>query len=260
MAHLDIGGISTWYTAGEAPSGLDDAAAVLLLHGGLSNSDALLDSIGVPLGTQYRIAAFDRRGHGYTADSPEPFHYDTMVDETIAVIEHIGGPVHIVGWSDGGIIGLMLALRRPDLMGRLVAIGANFHFNGGEPSHHERPQPNPIFEMLRAGYVERTPDGEEHFPAIRDKTFHMFGTEPSLTVDDLATIALPVLVMAADDDVIALSHTCAMYEAIPGAQLSIVPASSHAVPEEQPDEVARIIAGFLERPLPITTRVPIRRP
>ena len=124
MPTLDLLGHPTWYTV----QGAGDET-VLLLHGGLSNSDALLDSIGGPLGEHRRVAAFDRRGHGRTADTPEAFHYESMVDETIAFIEHIGGPVHIVGWSDGGIVGLLLALRRPELVGRLVAIGANYHWN-----------------------------------------------------------------------------------------------------------------------------------
>src|SRR5215204_1120272 len=89
MAILDVLGNPTWYTVQG-----DGDETVLLLHGGLSNSDALLDSIGGPLGEHRRVAAFDRRGHGRTADTPEPFHYESMVDETIAVIDHIGGPVH----------------------------------------------------------------------------------------------------------------------------------------------------------------------
>lgn len=258
MAHLDIAGVSTWFTVGEAPT--RDAATVLLLHGGLSNGDALLDGVGAGLAARFRVAAFDRRGHGRTPDTPAPFHYDSMVDETLAVIDHIGGPVHIVGWSDGGIIGLLLALRRPDVLGRLVAIGANFHFEGSEPSHHDRPSPNPMFEQLRTQYEERSPDGGAHFGDVAAKSFHMFGTEPTLTVDDLAGITVPVLVMVGDDDVIPLAHTAALYESIPGAQLSIIPATSHLLPLEAPDEVARIVAAFLDRPLPVTTRLPIRRP
>ena len=68
-----------------------------MLHGGLSNSDALLDSVGGPLDECWRVAAFDRRGHGRTADTREAFRYESMVDDTIAVIEHISGPVRDLG-------------------------------------------------------------------------------------------------------------------------------------------------------------------
>ena len=133
MASLDVLGHPTWYTVQG-----DGDETVLLLHGGLSDSDALLDGIGAVLARHRRVAAFDRRGHGRTADTPDAFHYESMVDETIAVIDHIGGPVHVVGWSDGGIVGLLLALRRPDLVGRLVAIGANYHWNV-DPDHDAAP-------------------------------------------------------------------------------------------------------------------------
>ena len=85
---LDVLGHPTWYEV----RGSGDVT-VLLLHGGMSNSDALLDSIGAPLAEGRRVAAFDRRGHGRTADTADAFHYEAMVDETIAVIEHLGAPV-----------------------------------------------------------------------------------------------------------------------------------------------------------------------
>lgn len=76
---------------------------LLLLHGGLSNSDELLNSIGPGLSKSYRVVAFDRRGHGYTADTDADFHYAGMAAETIGVLEKVvDGAAHLVGWSDGG--------------------------------------------------------------------------------------------------------------------------------------------------------------
>jgi pimeloyl-ACP methyl ester carboxylesterase len=60
-------------------------------------------------------------------------HYDTMADETIAFLEHIGGRAHLVGWSDGGNVGLLVAMKRRDLVDRLVMIGSNFHHDGLRP-------------------------------------------------------------------------------------------------------------------------------
>ncbi|TNB67771.1 alpha/beta fold hydrolase [Arthrobacter sp. BB-1] len=94
------------------PTWVDDrgggGAPLLLLHGGLSNSDALLDTIGTGLAEHFRIVAFDRRGHGYTADTDGEFHYGDMARETVSVLENVvAGPAHLVGWSDGGIIALL---------------------------------------------------------------------------------------------------------------------------------------------------------
>ncbi|MDP2291535.1 MAG: alpha/beta hydrolase [Actinomycetota bacterium] len=264
MPTLDVLGHPTWF----AVHG-DGDETVLLLHGGLSNSDALLDSIGAPLAERRRVAAFDRRGHGRTADTPEAFHYESMVDETIAFIEHIGAPVHIVGWSDGGIVGLLLALRRPELVGRLVAIGANFHWNmstgvaGVTPSATEPaadsdhdPSDDSMMVQIAAAYAERSPDGADHWAAVAAKGFHLFGIEPELTVDDLARVSVPVLVMAGDDDLIPLGHTTAFYAALPEAQLAIVPGSSHGLPMEHPHEVARLIDRFLSSDVPPVTMMP----
>jgi pimeloyl-ACP methyl ester carboxylesterase len=87
----------------------------------------------------------------------------------------------------------------------------------------------------------------------------MWGAEPDMTVQDLSKISIPVLVMVGDDDGMILSHTCEMYESIPGAQLAVIPGTSHAVPMEKPAEVARLVDEFFSCQLPVETMMPIRR-
>ncbi len=87
----------------------------------------------------------------------------------------------------------------------------------------------------------------------------MVATEPTLTTTDLAAITAPTLVMAGDDDLIRLDHTCALYEALPAGQLAILPGSSHAVPLERPVDVARIVGDFLAADVPPSTLLPVRR-
>lgn len=252
MSNISLLGHDTWTSIAG-----DKDETVVLLHGGLSNSDTMLDTIGGPLSDTYRIAAFDRRGHGRTADTSEPFHYASMADETIAFLEHLDGAAHLVGWSDGGNVGLLVALQRPDLVERLVTIGSNFHHNGLRPMSGD--PDSPLFAAMTAEYAERSPDGAEHFAEVVGKSLTMFASEPELTVADLNRISVPVLVMAGDDDLIELAHTCALYESIPGAQLAVVPATSHALPAEQPGETVRIIKRFLSSELPPATMMPSRR-
>jgi pimeloyl-ACP methyl ester carboxylesterase len=251
--YTQINGHPTWTT--EAGHG---AETVLLLHGGLSNSD-VLDAIGGPIAERHRVVAFDRRGHGRTADTDADFHDGDMVTETVGVLETVvGGRAHVVGWSDGGIIALLAAQRRPDLADRMVIVGANYHFNGiheigagGEPSE--------VFQSLAAAYAERSPDGPEHFEAVAQKTFALFGSEPTMTVEDLAVIAAPTLVMSGDDDLPTLEHTVSLYEALPAGQLAVLPAASHAVVLEKPALVAGLILEFLAQELPPRTLMPLRR-
>lgn len=251
--YVELGGHPTWVSIGRA-----SPETVLLLHGGLSNSDAMLSGIGRHLEDDYCVAAFDRRGHGRTRDTPEPFHYEAMADETIAMLEYLESPASIVGWSDGGNVGLLVALRRPELVKRLITIGSNYHHEGLLPMA-EQSAGLPLPGMLASAFAERSPDGSEHFGEVVTKSITMFESEPELSTADLANISIPVLVIAADDDQPELAHTCTMYESIPGAQLAIVPGTSHFLPIEQPDEVARLIRRFLAADSRPITLMPARR-
>jgi pimeloyl-ACP methyl ester carboxylesterase len=255
MSYVEINGHETWLVVGAEKDQM-----LLLLHGGLVDSDVLLDSIAPALSESYCVAAFDRRGHGRTGDTAEPLHYDAMADETIGVLEHLGRPAHLVGWSDGGDVGLLVAMRRPDLVDRLVMMGSNYHHEGLRPASELTAESSPgLYDMLAARYGERSPDGPEHFSEFLAKTYTMWASEPTLTPADLATVTVPVLVLAADDEPIELSHTCSLYESIPGAQLAVVPGASHALPMEQPEETVRIIRKFLAATQPPVTLMPSRR-
>ena len=250
---IEINGHPTWVEQrGETGD------TVSLLHGGLSNSDSLFDTLGAPLAAQHRLVAFDRRGHGFTADSDAAFHYDDMAAETIGVLEEVvRGPAHLVGWSDGGIVGLLVTLSRPDLVNRLVLIGANFHYDGILPLDLD--PSSPLAGAMMQAYAERSPDGGEHFEVVFGKFLTMATTEPTLTVDDLRRVTAPTLVLVGDDDLIKLDHTCALYESLPAGQLCVVPRASHALPLEYPDETARNVLSFLAAAEPPATMMPIRR-
>lgn len=250
--YTDIGGHQTWFA-----DSLGTGDPVLLLHGGLSDSELLLEPLGPALGDRYRVLAFDRRGHGRTADTDAAFHYDDMVSETITAIEKlIGGPAHLVGWSDGGIVALLVALRRPDLVRSLVVIGTNYHFDGMMPLE---PSDASVPKVILERYAERSPDGAEHFAIVLKKSLAMFASEPTLTTDDLRKIAVPTLVMVGDDDLITLAHTASLYESLPMARLAVVPGASHGVVLEKPELVGRLIEDFLNAPGKPETVFPVRR-
>lgn len=252
--YVDVDRQSTWVS----DSGPGPATTVVLLHGGLSNCDAMLDTIGEAIGAHHRIVAYDRRGHGRTADTDAPFHYDEMATEAIAVLETVvGGPAVLVGWSDGGIVALLVSMRRPDLVTRQVLIGTNYHHDGLVEIDVETG--SELEAVMTQAYVERSPDGAEHFPVVMAKAGALFSSEPTLTVDDLRTVATPTLVLVGDDDLIKLSHTASLYESLPAGRLAVVPATSHAVPLEAPAEVAHLVLDFIAAPDPPETAIPARR-
>jgi pimeloyl-ACP methyl ester carboxylesterase len=233
----------------------NDGEAVVLLHGGLSQTAHWASSI-VPALEDYHVFAYDRSSHGFTAYREESINFTYQLREAIAYLENVvKEPAHIVGWSDGGIIGLMVAIQRPDLVKSLVAIGANFHYNGTVPSFDM----GPISDEDRAEYAIYSPDSAETLDRIHAHFHTMWKSEPDIPVSDLKKIQCPVLVMAGDDDVIRHAHTIELFETLPLGQLAIVPGTSHILPKEKPGLVNLIITEFLEDLSYPITRMPMRR-
>jgi pimeloyl-ACP methyl ester carboxylesterase len=240
--YVDIGGLRTWYDARGAGDPL------VLLHGGLCTNDTWAAQFAEFAG-QYHVLAPERRAHGHTPDVDGPLSYADMATDTICFLETVvGGPAHLVGWSDGGIVGLLVAIRRPDLVTKLVVISANYSATGApgvEQMAREMTPDAPDMDMFRAPYEAATPDGVEHWPVVVAKIFEMFVTMPDIARADLGRITAPALVMAGDNDIITLEHTGELHRAIPGSQLAIVPGTSHALVMEKPGLVNRIVLDFL---------------
>ena len=109
-------------------------------------------------------------------------------------------------------------------------------------------------------YAESSPDGAEHWPIVAAKGFKMgFHEEPTFSVEDLAPIATPTLVLAGDDDMFPAAHTVAMFDALPDAQLAILPGSSHLVVFERPALVAELVHTFFANIGKRQTLAPMRR-
>jgi pimeloyl-ACP methyl ester carboxylesterase len=167
-----------------------------------------------------------------------------MAEETRRVIARLGiAPTHIVGWSDGGIIALLLALRHPELVRKAVLIGANFHFSGFKAGDFGPGAP--FFQQSEGEYARRAPDGGARFGSIAERVTHMWTTEPTLAAAELGGVAAPILVMAADRDAVTLAHTLELFDNLPHGQLAVVPGTTHNLPEEKPALVARLIRDFL---------------
>jgi pimeloyl-ACP methyl ester carboxylesterase len=222
--------------------------ALVLLHGGLSNRDDF-DAQLVELTARFRVWRPDRRGHGSTPDVPGPITYDNMADDTIVFLESlVGGPAHLIGYSDGAMVGLLVALRRPDLVRKLVVMGLYVNRDGEVEWFGRYVRDATAADVpasIRRGYEERSPDGPEHFDVVAEKILHLWRTEPDLAVDALRDLAVPTLVLQGDDDIVTLEHGVAMARAIPDAQLAVVPGTSHTVPYEKPALVAQLFLDFL---------------
>jgi pimeloyl-ACP methyl ester carboxylesterase len=177
-----------------------------------------------------------------------------MAAETAALIDHLDrGPVRAVGYSDGGNLLLDLAATRPELLEAMVLIGANYHHEGLWPAAVAAMEGMGRGPDMAAAYAAVSPDGAEHWPVVAEKSMTMFRTQPTWSADDLRVIETPTLVVAGDDDLTPLSHSCSLYEALPKGQLAIIPGASHAVGWEKPELLGSLITGFLADPEPRRT-------
>ena len=240
--YVDVDGLKTWFDSwGSGPP-------LVLLHGGFG-SNAAWEPQAPALAEHFGVVAPERRGHGHTPDAPGPITYELMTRDTIGFIEAVvRGPAHLVGWSDGGNVALMVAIERPDLVSKLVAISANFDVSGVVPEMEEAARSmtadGPELAFPRSEYGSISPDGPEHWPVVFEKVKRMVMSEPTLDPKELESITAPTLVVAADDDLVRLEHTIELYRSIPGAQLAIVPGASHMVVLEKPDVVSGLILDF----------------
>jgi pimeloyl-ACP methyl ester carboxylesterase len=254
--YVDVAGLKTWYdTAGEG-------YPLVLLHGGLCTNETWGAQMPA-FAERFQVVAPERRAHGHTADVEGPLNFSDMAMDTIGFLETVvKQPAHLVGWSDGGIIGLLVAIQRPDLVRKLVSISANTNTGGVVPEAHDQmlgaSPDDPSLEMFRSLYAASSPDGPDHWPIVFAKFGEMASTQPDIKIAELARIKAPTLVVSGDDDIVMLEHTVELYRAIPGSELAVVPGTSHALVFEKPDLLNRIVIDFLENDPPATV-LPVRR-
>ena len=234
----------------------NDGEAVVLLHGGLSKTSAWDHLMVPPLEDEFHVFAYDRAGHGFTGDQPGSLHFEFQCQEAIAYLEDIvKEPAHLIGYSDGGIIALMVAIKRPELVKSIVAIGANYHYSAPLKDFLEAR----VSEEDQAEYNLISPDAPHTLLEKNIRMNEIWKTEPDISISEIASIQCPVLVMAGDDDVIAHDHTISLYEALPLGQLAIIPGTSHGLVKEKPALLIAVIMQFLEDLSYPITRDPIRR-
>ncbi|MFF7604814.1 alpha/beta fold hydrolase [Streptomyces parvulus] len=255
--YADLPGVRTWYET----EGTGDP--LVLLHGGFCTNETW-GAQRADLAAAHRVLLPERRAHGHTPDVAGPLTYQDMADDTVAFLETVvGGPAHLVGWSDGGVVALLVALARPDLVRRVVVVGATFRPAGesfAEPGMLDAMTPgSPDMEFFREMYEPVSPDGAGHWPVVAAKVLDMWRTQPTLTEPELGRVTAPVLVVSGDDDLMTLEHTTALYRALPDARLAVLPGASHLVPLEKPALLNGLILDHLAEQGPVETMMPVRR-
>jgi pimeloyl-ACP methyl ester carboxylesterase len=207
---------------------------VFLHGGGDSGEHSFVRQLDV-FSEHHHIVAPDQVGQGRTPEVPGPLSYTAMMEDTAELLSLLKlRHADIVGFSDGGILALMLAVRHPELVGRLVISGVNIAPEGLQPEN---------LAQLRANEIPKP-------KTIDEKLAHLWLTSPTqeeLNLGLLAKITQPVLVISGDRDAITLEHTLEIFHALPEAELCVLPGTDHATFSGRSEWLNPIIGAFLDR-------------
>jgi len=220
---------------------------LLLLHGGAGNG-MQFEKQRPAFAPAHRLIVPDCRAQGRTTDRPGPLTYHDMAEDMIALLDSLKlRRVDIMGWSDGGNIGLDMAFHHPDRVDHLVTFGANASVEG-LPKADRAWNATATAESLGAGmkavWTSLNPQ-PDHYREAMNKVLEMWRTLPDFSTSELAGIRAHVLVCAGEHDLILPEHTSMLAHTIPGAEMWIVPGASHGAMRERPDLVNPRVLKFL---------------
>ncbi|CUW49695.1 putative hydrolase [Brucella vulpis] len=229
-AFAEVNGIEMYYrVVGKGPP-------ILLIHGGLSDQHVWDAQLPI-LARHHSVIVADSRGQGRSTRTDEPITYRLMTDDYVALLDYLHiDKVDLVVRSDGGIIGLDIAMRYPDRLNSLFAQAANVSPAGN------------------AGYIEACAAGKplpelRHYENIEREIRALWANEPNYTDEDLAAIRVRTAIVIGDhDSVVTRAHTECIAQQIPGAELIILPNSNHGAPVENPAQYARAVLRFIDGP------------
>jgi pimeloyl-ACP methyl ester carboxylesterase len=218
--YAPVNGVKIWYAT------FGHGKPVILLHGGLANSN-YWGQLVPALAEHYQVVVMDSRGHGRSTRNSEPIGYDLMASDVLAVMDFLKlEKAAIVGWSDGAIIGLDIAINHPARLTGLFAFAAN-----SDPSGVADISQSPVFDKYLARAkteYESLSATPKEYDAFLAQVMKMWGTQPHFTADLLHRITTPTWIVDADhDEAIKRSDTLFMADQIPGSALLILPAVSH---------------------------------
>jgi pimeloyl-ACP methyl ester carboxylesterase len=238
--YAPVNGIQMYY----AVFGTGDP--ILLIHGGLGHADIWASQVAT-MSKTHKVIVADSRGHGRSTRTEQPYGYDLMASDYLALLDYLKiDKTALVGWSDGGIIGIDIALHHPERLTRLFAQAANVTTDGVDPGVMTNKTFAAYIDRSGRDYkkMSKTPDQYDAFVA---QISHMWESEPAWTKEQLGKITTPTAIVAGDhDEAIKREHTEYMASVIPGAKLIILPNASHFAMLQAPDEYSQAALDFID--------------
>ncbi|WP_137153867.1 alpha/beta hydrolase [Rhizobium sp. FKL33] len=235
-----VNGIKMYYAVyGEATG-----TPILLIHGGLGYADIWANQVKA-LSKDHRVIVADSRGHGRSTRNAEPFGYDLMASDYLALLDYLKvDKVDLVGWSDGGIIGLDIAIHHPERLNKLFAQAANTKVEGVKADVMENKTFTTYIERSGEIYKKISPTPNE-YDAFVTQISGMWASQPNWPDSELKSIKTPTAIVLGDhDEAVDRKHTDYIASMIPGAKLIILKDASHFAMLQDPDGYTKAVLDF----------------
>jgi pimeloyl-ACP methyl ester carboxylesterase len=254
-------GDMTQITAGYAPvDGLNmyyevrgEGKPLVLLHGGVLTIGLSFGAMLPALSAGRQVIAMELQGHGHTADIDRDITTENLASDVVGVLAHLGvDRADVFGFSLGGGAALQLALDHPDRVDHLIAASVPFSADGilpeiMDPSQFSISTRLPTaddFQQMREAYLQVAPY-PDHFDAFLAKTSASAATAKGWTPEQLGTVEAKTLLVFGDHDFFSLEHAVEMRGHIPGAQLAVLPGTTHMDVLRRTDLLVPLVTGFL---------------
>jgi pimeloyl-ACP methyl ester carboxylesterase len=225
---------------------------LVLLHGAFGTAEGWAHVLP-DLTKDRQVILIEQQGHGHTADRDAPLTYEQMAEDTADLLQQLGvKQADVFGYSDGGIVGLRLATKRPDLVGKLAVLGANA---GSLQTSYEKASYEQFLALpddfapapLKEPYDRVAPD-KSKWPVLVKKIKQLGRDFTGFPEEEVRSIKAPTLVMQGDRDGVKPEHAVHLLRLIPKAQLAIFPGADHFVLSTNPDLVVGTLLTFFDAP------------
>jgi pimeloyl-ACP methyl ester carboxylesterase len=226
---------------------------LVLLHGGLMTIEDSFGPLLPVLAAERQVIATELQGHGRTADIDRDLELRYLADDVAALLDHLGiDQADVLGFSLGGGVALQLALDHPGRVGRLILVSVSYAADGyhqeiSDPARYPTSTRMPTeedFRQMRESYVRLAPD-PEHFEAFAAKASRAAANMKGWTADQLGGITAAALLVFGDHDFIRLEHAVEVHGLIPGAQLAVLPGTTHMGVMRRADLILPLVQDFL---------------
>jgi len=244
QGYIEREGARIWYAT------YGSGSPVILLHGGLGHSGNWGYQVPALVRGGYCAVVIDSRGHGRSTRDEQPFSYELMASDVLAVMDALHlEKAGLVGWSDGACTALVLAAKAPARIAGVFFFACNMDPSGVKP-FEATPTLDRCFARHTKDYAELSATPEHFKDFVEDVTL-MQQTQPNYSAHDLAKISVPVVIVQSEhDEFIRHDHAEYLARSIPNAELVVLNDVSHFAPLQRPEQFNTATLAFLGKVLP----------